>query len=94
MEHLRWVISKLAQPGNWRYGKPTDKASCIHEALLPWRSMTEEELAQIFSPGQLAALGRDPLPEAEKEKDRELVRRIPSILGRVGYTVIRLEGGK
>jgi hypothetical protein len=94
MEHIRWVKTKLSQPGNWRFGKPTDKANCIHESLLPWRSMTDEELAQTFSPAELAALGPDPLPEAEKEKDRELIRRIPYILGRVGYTVIKLDGGE
>jgi hypothetical protein len=37
-------------------------------------------------------MGREALPEAEKEKDRELIRRIPYILGRVGYTVIKLDG--
>ncbi len=86
--------AKLAQPGNWRFGKPTDKANCLHEDLLPWRQMTEEGLARVFSPVELAAMGREILPEAEKEKDRELVRRIPYILGRVGYTVIKLDGGE
>jgi hypothetical protein len=91
MEHVRWVKAKLAQPENWRYGKPNDKANCLHEDLLPWRKMTEEELAQVFSPLELAAIGREALPDAEKEKDRELVRRIPYILGRVGYTVTKLD---
>jgi hypothetical protein len=92
IEHVRWVKAKLAQPGNWGYGRPTDKPNCLHEDLLPWRKMTEEELAQVFSPKELTALGREPLTEEAREKDRELVRRIPYILGRVGYTVIKLEG--
>jgi len=94
MEHVRWVKSKLAQPGDWRFGQPTDKANCLHEDLLPWQKLTEEELAQVFSPQELTALGREPLPDEAKEKDQELVRRIPYILGRVGYTVIKLEGGE
>jgi len=30
------------------------------------------------------------LPEEEKEKDRELVRRVPDILARVGYTIVQV----
>jgi hypothetical protein len=93
MEHIRWVKVKLAQPGNWRFGKPTDKPNHLHADLLPWRKMTGEELANVFSPEELAAMGREILPEAEKEKDRQLVRRIPFILGRVGYTVVKLDSG-
>jgi len=84
----------LTQPGNWRYGKPTDKPNHVHEDLLPWREMTDDELALVFNQNELDALGQDPLPEAEKEKDRELVRRIPYILGRIGYTVIKLDNGE
>jgi hypothetical protein len=94
MEHNRWTKTKLAQPGNWRYGKPTDKSNHIHEDLLPWCAATEEELAQVFSPTELAAIGCDELPNEEKEKDRELVRRIPYILGRVGYTVVKLDNSE
>jgi hypothetical protein len=34
-------------------------------------------------------MGPGPLPEDEKEKDRDLVRGIPGILARAGYTVRR-----
>jgi hypothetical protein len=94
MEHVRWVKTKLALPGNWRYGPETIKDQHIHADLMPWDSSSENELAGIFSPAELDAMGRDPLSEAAREKDRELVRRIPYILGRVGYTVIKLEGGE
>jgi len=94
MEHNRWVKAKLAQPGNWRYGKPTDKANHIHEDLLPWRKMSEEELSRLFAPDEMASMGREELPDAVKDKDRELVRRIPYILGRVGYTVVKLDSGE
>ena len=47
-------------------------------------------LAQVFSAEERAVMGRDELPESEKNKDRMLIQRIPHILARVGYTVIKL----
>jgi hypothetical protein len=91
MEHVRWIKARMAQAGGWYYGETTDKAKHLHAGLLPWRECPEGELAQVFSPVELAALGRVALPESEKEKDRRLVQRIPYILGRVGYTAIKLE---
>lgn len=90
-EHVRWVKTKLAQPEKWRYSITTDKGKLLHADLLPWRVMSEIDLAQLFSAAELEAMGREALPKTEKEKDRQLVRRIPYILGRIGYTVIRLD---
>jgi hypothetical protein len=58
----------------WRHGSETDKKQKVHEALLPW----------------------DELPDDQKDKDRTLVRAIPRILARAGYTVVKLreEGGE
>ena len=89
MEHMRWVKLKLAQPEGWHFGKPTDKPKFVHEDLLPWRAASEEVLAQIYSPFELAAMGRDELSKKAKAKDRELVRRIPHMLASVGYTVVK-----
>jgi hypothetical protein len=63
-EHERWM--RDLGPG-WRHGVPTDKASRIHEAYLPWAD----------------------LPEPQKEKDRNLVRQVPTILHQAGYAVVR-----
>jgi hypothetical protein len=90
-EHIRWVKDKLASDARWHYAPQTCKERFEHAGLLPWRVMSEEELTQVFRAEEIAALGRAELPEAEKEKDRELIRRIPFILARVGYTVIRPE---
>ena len=90
-EHVRWVKDKLASDARWHYAPQTCKERFEHAGLLPWRVMSEEELAQVFRAEEIAALGRAELPEVEKEKDRELIRRIPFILARVGYTVIRPE---
>jgi hypothetical protein len=35
-------------------------------------------------------MGTEELPKKEKEKDRALVRGIPKILARAGYTVVKL----
>jgi hypothetical protein len=69
MEHRRWMGEKLH--AGWEYGRKTDEAQRLSEALLPWEK----------------------LPEAQKEKDRDLVRGIPRILAKAGYTVVKLHRG-
>jgi hypothetical protein len=88
MEHDRWVRSKL-QSG-WHYARKTNKEQKLHQALLPWRRMTASERGQQYGP-YAAAVGVGVLPEAEKEKDRLLVRGIPQILARAGYTVVKIQ---
>jgi hypothetical protein len=82
MEHARWTRAKLA--AGWRWAAETDKGRRLHQALLPWGGDGE-----AWSPEERAAMGPGPLPEDEKEKDRDLVRGIPGILARAGYTVRR-----
>ena len=60
------------------------------DRLLPWKKVSEDELAQIYSARELAVMGRGDLPESERDKDRRLIQRIPYILARIGYTVIKL----
>jgi hypothetical protein len=93
-EHIRWVKAKLAQDPRWHYAPKTNKASFEHNCLLPWKMMGEKELAEVFTPEERNVIGRKELPDAEKEKDRALVRRIPNILARLGYTVTRLDKGE
>jgi hypothetical protein len=90
-EHIRWVKAKIAQDSRWHYAPQTDKARFEHSCLLPWEKVSESELAGSFSAAERSAMGREALPETEKAKDRILIRRIPSILSRVGYTVIKLD---
>jgi hypothetical protein len=89
-EHNRWVKAKIAQDSRWHYAPETCKAKFEHNCLLPWKKVSEDELAQVFSAEERAVIGREELPEAEKNKDRKLIQRIPNILARVGYTVIKL----
>lgn len=88
MEHNRWVKAMIAD--GWRYGPERDDARKLHPAPLPWRKMSDEELIRVFSPAEIEAMGTEELPEKEKEKDRALMRGIPKILARAGYTVVKL----
>ena len=87
MEHDRWMKAKLAE--GWRWAPETAKAMKRHKDLILWRMLTEEEKARRFGPEERAALGPGELNQDEKEKDRDLVKGIPAILARLGYTVVR-----
>lgn len=90
-EHNRWVKAKIAQDPRWHYAPQTNKERFEHNCLLPWNAMSEEELMRVFSDEERAVMGREGLPESEKEKDRLMIRRIPHILARVGYTVVKVD---
>lgn len=87
MEHDRWMRLKLES--GWHYGPRTSKEQKLHKALLPWRKLSAAERARLYTPYD-GAVGSTVLPEAEKKKDRVLVRGIPRILSRAGYTVVRV----
>ncbi len=87
-EHLRWLRAKLA--AGWCYAPETDKAHQRHADLVPWRRLSEVEMAARFTPAERAVMGPGELSEAEKEKDRVLVRGIPETLAHAGYTVVKL----
>lgn len=87
MEHDRWMMGKLGD--GWRWAKETDKTRKLHSALMPWQALKKEESIQKYSAAGAAAIGDGVLPESEKEKDRVLVREIPEILKRIGYTVAK-----
>jgi hypothetical protein len=91
-EHNRWVKAKIAQDSRWHYGPETYKERFEHSCLLPWKNVSDNELAQVFSNEERAAMGRKELPESEKNKDRKLIQRIPNFLAHVGYTVVKIGG--
>lgn len=65
-EHERWVNYKISS--GWQYAPKTDKTAKLHQLLVPWND----------------------LPDEEKEKDRLLVRQIPTILAKAGYAVKKI----
>jgi hypothetical protein len=87
MEHERWMKAKIES--GWRWAPHTDKANQLHEDILAWHRLSEDERAAL-TPEEQAAIGPEALPEPEKEKDRVLVRGIPKILARAGYTVVKV----
>ncbi|MBC7232195.1 MAG: ATPase [Chloroflexi bacterium] len=89
MEHERWLRAKIA--AGWRYGPQRNDAEKINPAILPWRRLSAAERAAL-EPAVAVAIGDEPLPEDEKEKDRALVRAIPEIVARAGYAIVKLQG--
>ena len=87
MEHERWMKAKIV--AGWRWAPKTDKDNHLHKDLLPWRKLTDEQMARL-TPDEAAAIGPDEIPEQEKEKDRLLVRAIPKILALAGYTIVKV----
>jgi hypothetical protein len=88
MEHERWMKAKLA--AGWRWGAKTDKERRIHTDLLPWRKLSSAERAERYTATEAKAIGENPLPEKEKHKDRGLIRGIPRILAKAGYTIVKI----
>lgn len=87
MEHERWMRLKLER--GWRYARRTDKEKELHEALLPWRKLSPAERATTYGAYE-PRVGPGTLSESQKKKDRILVRAIPRILARAGYTVLKV----
>ena len=83
-EHTRWLRLKLAE--QWRYATKRDDGKKRHPAMKLW----DEENRRDFSAGELKRLGAAPLPEDEKQKDRDLMRGIPAILEQAGYRIVRV----
>ncbi|MGQ9493985.1 MAG: RyR domain-containing protein [Anaerolineae bacterium] len=89
VEHERWLRAKIA--AGWRHGPQRNDAEKTNPAMLPWRSLSAVQRAQL-EPDMAAAIGEEPLPKEEKEKDRALVRAIPEIVARAGYAIVKLQG--
>ena len=88
MEHERWVKTKVE--AGWRWAPKTDKDKKLHKNLLPWYRISDEERTRLYTPTEAAALGVEELPDQEKEKDRVMVRGIPEVLARAGYTIVKV----
>jgi hypothetical protein len=80
-EHTRWMRQKAGD--DWRWASETDKPNRLHNCMLPWKKGELEAYS-----GFVDRLGKEELPQAEKEKDRTAVREIPAILKVAGYTIV------
>lgn len=88
-EHDRWMKAKIA--AGYRWGTRTDPLTKRHKDLLPWRKLNSDLASARYTPIEAAALGSGLLPKKAKDKDRDLVRGIPRILARAGFTIVPLD---
>ena len=77
-EHARWVRARIAD--GWHYGPVTDKVRKLHASMIRWRLNGAPSPGGTFLPDELAAMGPGELSEAEREKDRVMIRGIPAML--------------
>lgn len=87
MEHDRYIRDAISN--GWCYGSAFNEVKKENVTLLPWKIGSEEEI-QKYYPDIADMIGREELPEDEKEKDRTQVRGYPEILKRAGYTIVKL----
>lgn len=85
LEHERWLRLKLA--AGWHWATRSEKTKRRHQDLLPWTKLTPEARERRYG-AHAPAVGVGVLSENAKEKDRDLVREIPRILAKIGYTVV------
>jgi hypothetical protein len=85
MEHERYLAAKAA--AGWKYGAKKDPDKKVNPSLMTWRKLNDQQLAEL-PPQIAAAIKNEDLPENEKEKDRDLVKGIPALLMKAGYTIV------
>jgi hypothetical protein len=88
-EHDRWVRLKLKQ--GWCYAPVTDRDAGKHADIIPWRSMNEEERVKRYGPEGTGCVGSGVLGEEERQKDRDLMVGLTSILAQHGYRVEKID---
>ena len=86
-EHDRYMRDAVAQ--GWRYGTERSETEKTNPTLLPWKRMIEAEVQQRY-PDIADRIGREALPDEEKQKDRTQIEGYPEILKRAGYTIVKL----
>lgn len=86
IEHERWLRLKLRQ--GWRWGASRDGRRRLHPDMRPWRSLTSPQRDDRYTVAEQEAMDFHPLPEREKDKDRDLIRAIPELFLRAGYTIV------
>lgn len=87
MEHERWMREQIV--AGYRYSQyPAPDSKTEHADLLPWGPLTDEERAERYMRKENEAIGHGVLSESAKEKDRDQIRALPSVLAAAGYTIV------
>ncbi len=92
IEHDRWIRTYLRR--GWKWSRKRDDVAKRHPALVPWRVQSPENRVRRYTQAGAAALGPGVLKASEKKKDRDLVRELPRILAKYGYSIERLSGSQ
>jgi hypothetical protein len=90
MEHDRWMIDRIDE--GWRWAPETDRETKRHRDLLPWRQLSDSDKAHRYGAKRLKAVGPGVVPEQEKQKDRDAINSLPSLLAKIGYEIYRMKG--
>lgn len=85
MEHERWLRLKLDQ--GWRWGRERDDSAKANPYMVPWEELSEQQMRGRYG-ADAERVGPGPLPEDVREWDRKMVRGIPDVLRRAGYTLV------
>jgi hypothetical protein len=93
LEHLRWTRAKLGE--GWRHAPKRDNEKLTHPDMLPWKHPPHQAGARFkFTSEELERLGSRELSETAKQKDRDLVEGIPTILEKADLTIKRIDPGE
>lgn len=69
-----------------------DEEKRTHPDILTWTVLSVDERERRYPGFDASVFGPMPLPEEEKDKDRNLVRDIPTIVEKAGMIVVRVGG--
>jgi hypothetical protein len=86
LEHRRYLENAIRN--GWCYGPQFDADKKFNPTLVPWEVLSPSQLRQEF-PDLYTKLGPGPLPEAERQKDREPVSHYPMLLKRAGLVIVK-----
>lgn len=95
-EHYRWLKAKLDAKPEWKYGEDKSDEARTNPAMLPWRNLSNEEIAQqeewLADAIKTGRVKNADLSDDERKKDHDQVKGIPKLLALVGYTIVELQG--
>jgi hypothetical protein len=91
MEHIRWVRHHIDM--GWSYSPKKDKISKLHDALVPWDELENQNIETIYGKKYASKMGSAKgaiLSEHYRNLDRVITLVIPWMLETVGYKIVKM----
>jgi hypothetical protein len=91
MEHIRWVRHHIDM--GWSYSPKKDKTSKLHDALVPWDELENQNIETVYGKKYASKMGTakgNALNEHYRNLDRVITLAIPWILETVGYKMVKM----